>query len=412
MDYMINLMQFRGCNPIFSRYFDRGQPMKQRIITLLVLACLSINAFAEDIALQKNHPDRHVVVKGDTLWGISSKFLKDPWQWPKVWRMNRGEIKNPHRIYPGDVVVFDGSGGSPRLRLLHETVNLRPGVRVEPLDQEAVQTISPNVITPFLSQPLMIENGQLDSSPRIIAGQDNRVVLSPGTRVYINNIKDGEGTHWNIYRPGDALRDPDTNEVLGTEAVYLGDVDIARYGAPATGDIVKAKEEIFTKDRLVVSPETFQNSFVPHAPEKQINARIIRFYGGVSEGGANSVVSINRGKKDGLEEGHVLAISRHGRVITDPEYVKPKDDGRPAQKNLKELNFDVNTGADGKKIVNFEKSPAAAKPTQTVLAPGQVRLPDERIGLMMIFRTFDKVSYGLIMNTSDAVYAEDSISTP
>ncbi len=388
--------------------------MKQRIITLLALACLSINAYAEDIALQNNHPDRHVVVKGDTLWGISSKFLKDPWQWPKVWRMNRNEIKNPHRIYPGDVVVLDNSGGSPRLSLLHETVNLRPSVRVEPLDKEAVQTISPSVITPFLSQPLMIENGQLDNAPRIIAGQDNRVVLSPGTRVYVNNIKEGEGTHWNIYRPGDALKDPETNEVLGTEAVYLGDVNIARYGAPATGDIVKTKEEIFIKDRLVVSPETFQNSFVPHAPEKQINARIIRFYGGVAEGGANSVVSINRGKNAGLEEGHVLAISRHGRIINDPDYVKPQSSTavEPAQKNLKELNFDTYTDANGKKVVNFKKTPAANKPIQTTLSSGQLKLPDERIGLMMIFRTFDKVSYGLIMNTSDAVYAEDSLSTP
>jgi hypothetical protein len=388
--------------------------MNRHIITLLVLSCLSLNAIAEDIALQKNHPDRHVVVKGDTLWGISAKFLRDPWQWPKVWRMNRGEIKNPHRIYPGDVVVLDNSSGSPRLRLLHETVTLRPGVRVEPLEQEALQTIAPNVITPFLSQPLLIENGQLDRAPRIIAGQDNRVVLSPGTRIYVNNITEGEGTHWSIYRPGDALKDPDTSELLGTEAVYLGDVNIARYGAPATGDIVKAKEEIFIKDRLVVSPETFQNSFVPHAPEKQINARIIRIYGGVAEGGQNTVVSINRGKKDGLEEGHVLAISRHGRIITDSEYVKPQSSTtvEPAKKNLKELNFDVYTGSDGKKVVNFEKAPVAAKPTQTALAPGQVRLPDERVGLMMIFRTFDRVSYGLIMNTSDAVYAEDSISTP
>ena len=380
--------------------------MKQRIITLLVLSCLSFNAFADDIALQNNHPDRHVVVKGDTLWGISSKFLKDPWQWPKVWRMNRSEIKNPHRIYPGDVVVLDSSSGSPQLRLLHETVTLRPGVREEPLDKEAIQTIAPSVITPFLSQPLMIENGQLDSAPRIIAGQENRAIFSTGTRVYINNIKDGEGTHWNIYRPGDALRDPDTNEVLGTEAVYLGDVNIARYGAPATGDIVRAKEEIFTKDRLVVSPDTFQSSFVPHSPEKQIDARIIRFYGGVAEGGPNSVVSINRGKKDGLEEGHVLAISRYGRVIQDPEYLVKSVD---KTNQLKELNFETSTGADGKKVVNFKKDPA---PTKAALTPGQVKLPNERVGLLMIFRTFDKVSYGLIMNTSDAINLQDAVHTP
>ncbi|OQW69884.1 MAG: peptidoglycan-binding protein LysM [Proteobacteria bacterium ST_bin12] len=384
--------------------------MNKRIITLLVLACLSLHVNADEIQLQKNHPERHVVVKGDTLWGISGRFLKDPWQWPKVWRMNRDQIKNPHLIYPGDVVVLDTSSGSPQLRLLNETVTLEPGVRIEPLEKQAIFTIAPNIIGPFLSQPLLIENGKLDVSPRIIAGQENRVVLSPGTRIYINNIQEGEGTHWNIYRPGELLRDPDTAEVLGTEAIYLGDVDIARYGEPATGDIVRAKEEIFTKDRLVVSPDEFKSSFVPHAPESQISGRIIRIYGGVAEGGPNTVVSINRGKNDGLEEGHVLAISRYGRVIRDPEYKESASDKAVAEeKKLKELNFDVKTDVDGKKIVNFAKAPAQ---TKLVLKPGDVKLPDERVGLMMVFRTFDRVSYALIMSTTDAIYTADSVHTP
>ena len=384
--------------------------MKKRIITLLVLSCLSLNINADEITLQKNHPDRYTVVKGDTLWAISGKFLKDPWQWPKVWKMNRAEIKNPHRIYPGDVVVLDNSSGSPQLSLLHETVTLQPGAVEEPLEKEAIQTIAPNVIGPFLSQPLLIENGQLDTAPRIIAGPDNRVILSAGTRVYVNSIKEGDGLHWNVYRPGEQLTDPDSKEVLGTEAIYLGDVNIARFGAPATGDIVRAKEEIFTKDRLVVSQEEFKSSFVPHAPETQINGRIMRIYGGVAEGGPNTVVSINRGKKDGLEEGHVLAINRYGRVIKDPEY-KDQNTNKvvPEEKKLKELNFDVKTGADGKKIVNFEKE---AKQSQIVLQPGEVKLPDERVGLLMIFRTFDRISYGLIMSTSDAIYTLDSVQTP
>lgn len=384
--------------------------MNKRIITLLVLACLSLHVNADEIQLQKNHPERHVVVKGDTLWGISGRFLKDPWQWPKVWRMNRDQIKNPHLIYPGDVVVLDTSSGSPQLKLLHETVTLEPGVRIESLEKEAIFTIAPNIIGPFLSQPLLIENGKLDVAPRIIAGQENRVVLSPGTRIYINGIKEGQGTHWNIYRPGELLRDPDTAEVLGTEAIYLGDVDIARYGEPATGDIVRAKEEIFTKDRLVVSPDEFKSSFVPHAPETQISGRIMRIYGGVAEGGPNTVVSINRGKSDGLEEGHVLAISRYGRVIRDPEYKESSSNKALAEeKKLKELNFDVKTDADGKKIVNFEKAPAQ---TKLVLKPGDIKLPDERVGLMMVFRTFDRVSYALIMNTTDAIYTADSVHTP
>ena len=387
--------------------------MNKRIITLVALACLSFNTFAEDIQLQKNHPERYTVVKGDTLWGISGKFLKDPWQWPKVWRMNRTQIKNPHLIYPGDVVVLDNSSGSPQLRLLHETVTLEPGIRVEPLAKEAIQTIAPSVITPFLSQPLLIENGKLDGAPRIIAGPDNRVILSPGNRIYVNGIKEGEGNHFNIYRAGEQLTDPDTKEVLGTEAIYLGDADITRYGMPATGEIVSAKEEIFTKDRLIISPDAFQSSFVPHAPEKQINGRIMRIYGGLAEGGPNTVVSINRGKKDGLEEGHVLAINRYGRVIKDPEYQAPKSKEVVAeQKNLKELNFDVQTGPDGKKIVNFEKAPQQPQQIKLALAPGEVKLPDERVGLLMIFRTFDRVSYALIMNSTESVYTLDSVQTP
>ena len=384
--------------------------MNKRIITLLVLSCLSLSSFADEIALQKNHPDRYVVVKGDTLWGISAKFLKDPWQWPKVWKMNRAEIKNPHRIYPGDVVALDNSSGAPRLRLMHETVTLQPGAVEEPLAKEAIQTIAPSVIGPFLSQPLLIENGQLDSAPRIVSAQENRLILSPGTRVYINNIKDGSNTHWNVYRPGEQLTDPDTKEVLGTEAIYLGDVNIARFGAPATADIVRAKEEIFTKDRLVVSADEFKSSFVPHAPEAQINGRIMRIYGGVAEAGPNTVVSINRGKKDGLEEGHVLAINRYGRIIKDPEYkATTSNKVVPEQKNLKELNLDVYQGPDGKTVVNLAKDPVRAK---AALAPNELKLPDERVGLLMIFRTFDRISYGLIMSSSDAISELDSVQTP
>lgn len=357
----------------------------RHIITLLALSCLSLTAFADEIQLNENHPMRHVVVKGDTLWDISGKFLKDPWLWPKVWRMNRDQIKNPHLIYPGDVVVLDTSGDSPQLRLLHETVTLEPTVRVEELEKDAIKTISPNVITPFLNQPLLIENNQLESSPRIIAGPDNRVILSPGSRVYINKIKEGDGQHWNVYRAGEKFVDPETKEVLGTEAIHLGDLEITRYGEPASADIIKAREEILVKDRLVAAPDEFQSSFVPHAPEAELNGRIIRIHGGVAggvaEAGPNTVVSLNLGAKDGLEAGHVLAISRYGRIIQDPEYKK----------------------------TDVEKSSSEEK---SGLKPGQVKLPDERIGLLMIFRTFDRVSYALIMNTSGSVYTLDSVHTP
>ncbi len=388
--------------------------MFRNIITLLMFCCLSFHLNAQEIALNKNHPDRHVVVKGDTLWGISAKFLKDPWQWPKVWKLNRAQIKNPHLIYPGDVVFLDMSSGKPQLKLLRETITLQPGAVVQPLDKTAISTIPLNVIAPFLSQPLIIEKDQLNESPRIIAGQDNRVILSPGTRVYINNIEEGDGLNWFVYRPGENLIDPDTKEILGVEATYLGDAKITKYGAPASADIVRAKEEIFTKDRLVVSGDEVIANFVPHAPETNITGRVIKIYGGVAEAGPQSIVSINRGSTDGMEVGHVLAINRYGRIIKDPEppkdtkeQIKAKTNAKP---KLKELNFDVSRDADGKTVVNFEKKPENTG--APVLESGYIKLPDERISLLMVFRVFDRVSYGLVMQVSEPINTLDSVQTP
>lgn len=383
--------------------------MFRHIITLLMFCCISLTANAQEVQLNSNHPDRHVVKKGDTLWGISGKFLKDPWLWPKVWQFNRTEIKNPHLIYPGDVVVLDRSGKNPRLRLLREAVTLQPGAVEEPLDKEAISTIPLSVISPFLNQPLVIEKDQLATSPRIIGAQDNRVVLSPGTRVYINDLNEGDGLDWFVYRPGKNLVDPDTKEVLGIEANYLGNARITKYGEPASADITKVKEEIFTKDRLVVSGDEVTTNFVPRAPESVITGRIMHIYGGVAEGGPQSIVSLNRGSTDGVEVGHVLAINRYGRVIKDPEYQKDKN--APSKPKLKELNFDVTTGPDGKKIVNFEKEPVDPS-GKIVLEPGMVKLPDERVGLLMVFRVFDRVSYALVMQASEPVYELDAVTTP
>jgi hypothetical protein len=380
-----------------------------------MFCCLSFNLNAQVIALKEGHPDRHVVVKGDTLWWISARFLKDPWLWPKVWQLNRSQIKNPHLIYPGDVIVLDLSSGQPQLKLLRQTITLEPGVVVEPLDQSAISTIPLNVITPFLSQPLIIEKDQLADSPRIIAGPDNRVVLSTGTRVYINNIEEDSDLNWFIYRPGDSLIDPDSKEVLGVEATYLGDLRVKRFGRPATAEVVKAKEEIFVKDRLVPSGDEVITNFTPRAPETPIKGRLLKIYGGLAEAGPESIVSINRGSQDGVEVGHVLAISRYGRIIKDPEPTKvDKEKAAKAEADakpkLKELNFDVSSGEDGKPIVNFEKKKNES--TTLALEPGYVKLPDERVGLMMVFRVFDRISYGLVMQANEPINTLDSIHNP
>ncbi len=384
--------------------------MFRNIITLLTFCCLSFHLNAQEVELKKNHPERHVVVKGDTLWGISSKFLKDPWLWPKVWKLNRSQIKNPHLIYPGDVVFLDLSSGEPELKLLRETITLQPGAVEEPLQKTAVPTIPLNVITPFLSRPLIIEKDQLADSPRIVAGQDNRVVLSPNTKVYINKIEEEDGLNWFVYRPGDTLIDPETKEALGVEAIYLGDARVTKYGEPASATITKAKEEIFVKDRLVHAGDEAITNFVPHAPETDITGRIIKIYGGLAEAGPESIVAINRGILDGLEVGHVLAINRYGRIIKDPEPSKESADKADTKPKLKELNFDVSRDADGKAVVNFEKK--AEKNDGLALKPGMIKLPDERIGLLMVFRVFDRISYGLIMQASDPINTQDAVQTP
>lgn len=375
--------------------------MFRNIITLLMFCCLSLHlqakeqAHDEQVLLTDNHPQRHVVVKGDTLWSISAKFLKDPWLWPKVWKFNRAEIKNPHLIYPGDVIVLDLSSGTPQLRLLRETITLEPGMIEEPLEKAAISTIPLNVIAPFLSQPLVIEKDQLAGSPRIVGAQDNRVVLSPDTKIYINKIEESEGRNWFVYRPGADLIDPDTKAHLGIEAVYLGNAKISKYGEPASAVITKAKEEIFIKDRLVASGDESITNFVPHAPDTEITGRIIKIYGGLAEAGPQSIITISKGSIDGLEPGHVLAINRYGKIIKDPEFDKNKYKAEMAAQQ-----------AEGHSTDNTEKNSGLN------LEPGMIKLPDERIGLAMVFRVFDHIAYALVMQASETVNMLDSVQTP
>lgn len=372
---------------------------------LALLCCLAFPAVAEDVQLQENHPDRYTVIKGDTLWGISGKFLKDPWLWPKVWKMNRAEIKNPHRIYPGDVIVLDVSSGSPELRVLHETVTLEPGIRVEELEKAAIPTISLYVISPFLSQPLVIENDELNEAPIIIGGPENRLVLSPGVKVYANKIEEDKGAFWQIYRNGKVLTDAVTKEVLGTEAFYLGDARVLNYGEPASVEVVRAKEEIFKGDKLIPAPEESTASFVPRAPDDEISGSIISIYAGVGESGTNSIVTIDRGSNDGLEAGHVLAIYRKGKFVRNQISVKGKQLPHRWEKD-KSLPYNWEESEKN------QSAPEKKSEGPEVTDPAITKLPNERVGLVMIFRTFDRVSYGLVMQASEPINVLDLVQTP
>jgi hypothetical protein len=351
---------------------------KSIIFALLAAALAATPVMAEQQAqgvLNDNAPDRYVVVKGDTLWAIAAKFLKDPWRWPEMWRLNQEQIKNPHLIYPGDVIVLDRSGSQPELKVeMGDTVKLSPRIRVEDLGREAIPSIPPKIIEPFLSRPLVIEPDGLENAPRIIAAQADRVYLASGDVAYVSGIKDAKvDSRWQIYRPGKALIDPESGKTLGYEAVFLGDSRVTKPGDPATILIIGAQEEIGKGDRLVATGPLTLISYAPHAPATPIQGRIIAARGGLGETGPQNVVTINKGSRDGLELGHVLALLRLGRTV---------EDRTPSHKWF---------GTD--KVKN-------------------TKLPDERYGLVFVFRTFDRVSFALVMSATRPVLIDDVVTTP
>ena len=359
--------------------------------------------------LQPNAPTEYTVVKGDTLWGIAGKFLKDPWKWPQIWQMNRDQIKDPHWIYPGDVIRLDTAGGEPRLSLATggsaaeaeaNVVKVEPRVRTEPL-RLAIPSIPASAIGPFLSQPLVVEAGGLDQVPSIVAIEENRVVVGAGDLAYADRIIPSDGVNWQIYRPAAPLRDPDTGDILGYEAKYVGDARVRRYGDPTTLEVVKARMEVNRGDRLMPAREATFPSYMPHAPDKQIRGRIMSVNEGVGELGQFQIITINRGLRDGIEAGHVLATYRRG-VVVDRVY----PDGSSPPRWFRDWGLDT------------RPNPVVPEPPQPpgevrrVRTSGAFRLPDERNGLVFVFRVFDRMSYALVMRASRPIYVGDVVQTP
>lgn len=361
--------------------------------------------------LQADAPTDYTVVKGDTLWGISARFLKDPWKWPQIWQMNREEIKNPHWIYPGDIVHLDRSGAYPQLSLqaggaaaaASNVVKLEPHVRIESL-RTAIPSIPGSAIGPFLTQPLVVEEDGLDSAPRIVATQESRVAVSAGETAYADRIGTDAGVNWQVFRPGVALHDPDTGEILGYEAKYLGDARVRRFGNPTTLQIIKSTEEISPGDRLVPARESSFPNYVPHAPDKMIEGAIMSVEGGVAEIGQYQVVTLNRGIRDGLEVGHVLASYHRGEVVTN---------GHDTSGFFDTGNWFKGTDITPVYIVPpvEVEDPAHAKAGAT-LRGGPVKLPDERNGLLFVFRVFNKMSYAMVMKANQPIYVGDIVRTP
>ena len=336
--------------------------------------------------LAPNAPERYTVQVGDTLWDISKLYLVTPWRWPELWGMNLQQIRNPHLIYPGQVLYLVKQDGRATLRLAqpgeglpNNTVKLSPRVRSQVLDNGAIASIPLHLIGPFLNDAVVFETNELAGAPRIVATQEGRVLVSRGELAYVRGDLGG-ARDFRLFREAQPLIDPLTREILGYEARYVGTANLERpaeerMGADGKPDIVPAsfrirdlRMEAGVGDRLHPVPQSDLAAYAPHAPAQAVDGRVVSIYGDGLNAGQNQIVALNRGRRDGLERGHVLALWRAGSPAVD------------------------RTGADKRGEV--------------------IRLPDERHGLLFVFRTFERVSYALIVSVQDPVRAGDRFTQP
>ena len=345
--------------------------------------------------LSPDAPDTYVVKSGDTLWGISGMYLKRPWRWPELWGMNLQAIRNPHLIFPGQTLHLEKTGGFARLRTSApgalETVRVSPRTRSNSLTESALPTLKSHLIEPFLAEPLVVDADTLSQAPRIVGTTEDRVLMSANDRVYARadaaspmRAEPGEPRQYRIFRNAVALKDPMTGDVLGYEAQYLGKAEMVRGEGyedsangkggitsdyvPATLDITSIKEEIRAGDRLLPAPPRTFTSYVPHAPGVDVDARVVSIYGSsaVANAAQNNVIAINRGTQDGIEVGHVLNLLTKGSRIRDT----------------------------------------------TAEQRSEIKLPSESNGVVMVFRTFDRVAYALILDVSTPVRVGDRLVNP
>lgn len=333
--------------------------------------------------LASNAPDQYTVVPGDTLWDISKLFLKSPWRWPELWGMNRDQIRNPHLIYPGQVLFLVKIDGRAQLQFgqrvggSSDTIKLSPQMRVSAVDANPIPSIPLALIQPFLTDAVVFDTDVLATAPRVVAAQEGHVMLGKGDLAYARGDFGG-ATDFRVFRTARALRDPATQEILGYEAPYVGTADLIRPGedrqrpdgkteiVPATLEIKQIKQEVGIGDRLAPAPPTRLERYVPHAPDKPMAGQIAAIYGEALNAGQNQIVALNRGKRDGVERGHVLALWRDGEAAMDKTGEKPQ----------------------------------------------AIKLPDERHGILFVFEVYERVSYALIISVKEPVKAGDRFTQP
>ena len=335
-------------------------------IFCVVVSLVSIANAGDVLTLKDGHPQTHVVVKGDTLWDISEMFLEDPWLWPEIWHVNP-QVDNPHLIYPGDVLNLVYIDGRPKLVVKRgKDVKLNPQVRISDLDL-AIPAIPLDAISPFMTDSRVVSKDQLSGAPYVLAGTDGHIVSGAGDELFARGEFEEDGAkNFGIFRPGDPFIDPDTKELLGYQAFSVANGKVTSLeGDIASLGLNRTSEEVRRGDRLLPDEERrISSTFYPSAPENETNGYIISIEGGVSQVGSMDAVVINKGARDGLEVGHVLAIYRVGERVRD------------------------------------------------VVTDEIVKVPDTRAGLLMVFRTFDKVSYGLVLKATGPLAVMDKVKNP
>jgi len=338
--------------------------------SLLALLLVAVGGIAQaDVQLKANHPEQYTVVKGDTLWDISGRFLREPWKWPELWHANP-QVENPHLIYPGDSLSLVYVDGQPRLMLnrgaSRGTIKLSPTVRTTPM-AEAIPTIPLEAINSFLLSNRIIDSAeQFQGAPYIVAGNAERVISGSGDRVYGRGVFEDNISVYGIFRQGKTYVDPDTQEFLGINADDVGSAEILDMeGDIATMMLTRVTQEARIGDRLFASEERAINStFMPSEPEEDINGLILDVPRGVTQIGQFDVVTLNKGARDGIKDGNVLAVYKTGETVRD----------RVTGENVK--------------------------------------IPDERAGLLMVFRTYEKLSYGLVLQATRSLAVQDKIRNP
>lgn len=363
--------------------------MLDKVKVLVCLLALSPLAWGDELTVNPDHPDKYVVVKGDTLWDIAGRFLTQPWRWPEIWKVNP-QIQNPNLIYPGDVVSLSYEGGSPVLNVERgaasaesmggRDVKLSPKIRVSG-EGEAIHSIPIDAIRNFLKQPLVVSDHEMDAWPYVVSSYQQRLIAGPGNHIYVRGLSAGGEKHYSIYRKGNAYRrgGTDDGELLGYEAIYVGDATVLEFGDPSTVLVTTAEREVLDGDRLVArSKDEITSDFIPKPAAKSLNGSVISVVDGLSQIGQYQVVVMDVGASNGLEVGNVMGVYQAGATVADKVNTKPV---HPFIEYLGRPN-------------------SAGTP---------VKLPDEYAGVIMVFRTFPNVSYGLVMEATGPVHIEDHV---